>query len=52
MDDYLQAGPRMGFVELKPLEWQALTPEESTTIRVLREGILEGKPFLMPEGNR
>jgi hypothetical protein len=52
MDDYLQAGPRMGFVELKPFEWQALTPEESTTIRVLREGILEGKPFLMPEGNR
>ncbi len=51
MDGYLQASPRMGFVELKPFEWQALTPEESTTIRVLREGILEGKPFLMPEGN-
>ena len=49
MERYLQAGPRMGFVELKPFEWQELSPENSIPIRVLRDGILEGRPFLMPE---
>jgi len=49
MERYLQAGPRMGFVELKPFGWQDLSPENSIPIRVLRDGILEGRPFLMPE---
>jgi hypothetical protein len=39
----------MGFVEMKAFEWQDLAPENSTTIRVLRDGILGGNPFLMPE---
>jgi hypothetical protein len=49
MERYLQASPRMGFVELKQFEWQSLSPENSPTVKVLRDGILEGKPFLMPE---
>ena len=49
MERYLQASPRMGFVELKSFGWQDLTPEKSTTFQVLRDGILEGKSFLMPE---
>jgi hypothetical protein len=39
----------MGFVELKPFGWQDLSPENSIPIRVLRDGILESRPFLMPE---
>jgi hypothetical protein len=42
-------GPRPGFVLLRDFAWQRLLPENSTSMRVLVEGILEGKPFLMPE---
>jgi hypothetical protein len=45
----LQAAPRQGFVHLKPFSWKKLLPENSTTMRVLLDGILHGKSFLMPE---
>lgn len=38
-----------GFVRLKDFSWQDLLPENSTTMRVISEGLLNGKPFLMPE---
>ena len=50
LDRYLQAGPRMGFVELKSFNWQSLMPQNSQTIQVLLDGIVNEKPFLMPEG--
>lgn len=49
LEEYLMTGPRPGFVLLRDFAWQRLLPENSTSMRVLVEGILEGKPFLMPE---
>jgi hypothetical protein len=49
LEEYLQVGPRPGFVLLQDFPWQRLSPEHSVSMRVLVEGILEGKPFLMPE---
>ena len=49
MEHFLQAGQRMGFVELKSFDWHSLLPENSPTIQVLLEGILNGESFLMPE---
>jgi hypothetical protein len=47
--DFIMDQPRPGFVQLKPFHWEQLTPERSPTIRVLVDGILDGKPFLMPD---
>jgi len=38
-----------GFVRLKPFSWQDLLPEHSSTLKVISEGLLEGKDFLLPE---
>ncbi len=49
LDGFLQSGRRMGFVELRDFAWQALLPQSSPALGVITDGILEGKPFLMPE---
>jgi hypothetical protein len=36
-----------GYVRLKPFPLSALNPESSETIRVILDGILKGKPFLI-----
>jgi len=36
-----------GFVRLKDFGWQDLLPENSPTMQVISEGLLEGKPFLL-----
>ncbi len=38
-----------GFVRLKDFSWQDLLPENSTTLRVIFEGLLKGNEFLLPE---
>jgi len=38
-----------GFVHLKAFSWQDLLPENSPTMQVVSEGLLSGKPFLLPE---
>lgn len=38
-----------GFVRLKEFSWQDLLPENSTTLKVLSDGLLIGKDFLLPE---
>ncbi len=49
-DDFLEDDPRQrGYVVLRAFPWQALLPENSVTMRVLRAGLLEGRPFVMPE---
>ena len=40
-----------GFVRLKDFSWQDLLPENSPTLKVISEGVLMGKPFLLPEDN-
>jgi hypothetical protein len=52
LDRYIQAAPRMGFVQLKPFNWQQLLPESSPTLRVLLDGILSGASFLLPESGQ
>ena len=48
-DDYLEPdGIWPGFVRLKPFAWQDLLPEHSSALRVISEGLLEGKEFLLP----
>ena len=37
-----------GYVRLKNFDWQALLPENSETMRVIVNGILEEEPFAMP----
>jgi hypothetical protein len=49
LDEFLQSGRRMGFVELQDFAWQALLPQSSPALGVITDGILHGKPFLMPE---
>jgi hypothetical protein len=38
-----------GYVKLKEFSWQDLLPENSTTLRIISEGLFEGKEFLLPE---
>ena len=49
MDEYIEAAPRMGFVQLKPFTWEQLLPSHSQSMRILVDGILQNKPFLLPE---
>ncbi len=49
MDRFLEVGQRMGFVQLKDFPWQALTPQQSPTMRILLDGIVHNQPFLWPD---
>lgn len=42
-------GVWQGYVRLKDFSWQALQPQNSPSMRVLVEGILEDKPFLLDD---
>ena len=46
-DAFLEEHIRPGFVRLSPFDWHALRPEKSETIRVLVDGIVHAKPFMM-----
>lgn len=52
LDRYLNGAPRAGFVRLSPFDWRDLLPENSPTMKVILDGILDGKPFLMPDGEQ
>ncbi|HEX9027524.1 MAG TPA: hypothetical protein VF823_00025 [Anaerolineales bacterium] len=44
---YLEAASIPGFVQLSSFSWRALLPENSPTMQVILDGVLEGKPFLL-----
>lgn len=48
LDHYLDVGKRMGFVQLKSFGWRDLLPENSLTMQVLYDGIVNHKPFMLP----
>jgi hypothetical protein len=48
-DAYLEEHTRPGYVRLKPFSWKSLRPENSPAVRVVLEGILHDKPFLLDE---
>jgi len=45
--DFIQPEPMQGFVSLRNFALGKLTPEYSPSVRVLVNGILNGKPFLL-----
>jgi hypothetical protein len=47
--DFLENLPRPGYVRLQSFAWQQLSPEYSQTIRILVDGILHDKPFIVEE---
>jgi hypothetical protein len=49
LDDFIQAHPTPGYVSLKRFSWRDLLPENSSTMRVLVEGITQGEPFVLAE---
>jgi hypothetical protein len=55
LGDFIEAHPTPGYVQLKPFSWRDLLPENSPTMRVLVDGMLHSKPFLMsdhPQGSK
>jgi hypothetical protein len=46
-DEFLEEHTLAGYVRLKKVDWQQLKQENSATMKVLVEGILQEKPFLM-----
>lgn len=38
-----------GYVRLKKFSWQSLLPENSPTMQVITDGVLNGAPFILPE---
>ena len=51
LDDYLETIPRQGFVKLRRFSWDKLSPENSTTLRIIVDGITKGEPFIIHEGS-
>ena len=50
--DFLQEdGIWQGFVKLQKFPWSKLTPDQSTTLRVLTNGILKAESFLLKDDN-
>jgi hypothetical protein len=49
LGDYLQAGQRPGFVQLRDFSLDALRPEKSPALKVIVDGILDRKPFLVED---
>jgi hypothetical protein len=47
LDDFIAAHPTPGYVQLKRFAWRDLLVDRSPTLRVMVEGIADGKPFLM-----
>jgi hypothetical protein len=47
--DYLENGPRPGFVQLKPFSWKDLHPDRCPTTRAILDGVCHGGDFLLPE---
>jgi hypothetical protein len=46
-DEFLEAGQRMGYVELREFPLDALEPVNSSTIGTIYAGVVSGKPFLV-----
>ena len=47
--EFIESAARPGFVHLCSFDLDALHPDVCTTTRVIRDGILNNQPFLMPD---
>jgi hypothetical protein len=48
-DEFIEGHIKPGFVRLKSFNWRHLKPENSATMKVLVDGIIHGKPFLLDD---
>ena len=48
LEEYLYPHPTPGYVQLKDFSWSELRVEKSTSIQVIVDGIVNGRPFLLP----
>jgi hypothetical protein len=48
LEDYLTPHIRPGFVVFKDFPWKALDPAIAEPLHIIVEGILDGRPFIMP----
>ncbi len=49
--EFLESAARPGFVHLRSFPLEYLHPDQCLTNQVILDGILNGKPFLLPENN-
>jgi hypothetical protein len=49
LGDFLEEHHLPGFVRLRKFSWKQLLPAQSSTMRILYEGILQGRPFLVSD---
>jgi hypothetical protein len=47
-DDFIEASPRQGFVQLRQFNWENLLLENSLTQQVIHNGLLRNQPFILP----
>lgn len=47
-DDFIEASPRQGFVQLRQFDWHSLLPENSLSMQVIHNGLLNNRPFILP----
>jgi hypothetical protein len=45
--EYLESGSQPGYVKLREFAWRNLLPEQSPTMQVIVDGILNNQPFLL-----
>ena len=45
-------GVWQGYVKIKDFPTEALDPDKSQTFGIIRDGILRGKPFVLPDENK
>jgi hypothetical protein len=50
--EYLDTHPRPGMVRLRPFHWQRLSPQISTPMKVLVNGIVHGEPFFLKDDSQ
>lgn len=48
-DDFIESSARPGFVHLRNFPLEALHPDRSHTIQVIRDGLISQQPFLLPD---
>jgi hypothetical protein len=49
LERYLSAHPTPGYVQLKKFNWQDLKVENSGSMQIILDGILNEEPFVLPE---
>lgn len=46
---FLQVGSRPGYVNFRPFTWHQLLPENSNTLEIILNGVIQNQPFLMAD---